>query len=724
MKKIILRNFRKYQRHIRSLIKSRWLITVLILVFLLVTSVGIINSAYVYYMEKNYVNVFEMKMLIVSYIKKKLQKAVEIGIVNFNMFEGVTFEDLRISAEEDFSNNKIFFQCQRVDIRFNSLFGKQLGIEKIIFHNSKLELDSEFSFSELTKEINASGFPSLEFRNIILIKRQEGKLLWKTHSPVNIFLQRKNTYYSVLVEDSWFFRIFSKLKGSGTLDLSKNSLELLLEFTNYPVTSVSGSLEELTYIQVDSGKLTGFFRILDSKEEKKLDGNFNLYSISGSLNGFEGLKLKDLPINCKFSYYKEIENESSEIYFQKKINNPSFYYNEFYYKSKDNIEKKIISTLFENFEKLSNSFEIEDEFKISGNLKLDLTIQDLAKGSEKFNIDGILSADRLQISKKNPYLVFNLKEGGLRINPNGGVSGNINFELFQKKGSFELNGNMRFLKSSSLDYEIFSDTTYTLKLEQVSILDIKEIYNSIKEYIENDIRERQEKMLPESYIIKDPIFKKFFEKASLKGDIVIHSFKNNEKSPELGPLEIQTKYQNKTLNLEFLSKVEEPFIKGSFRGVFEGSNPYFSLYLKLNNYPWNQPFINYCGYDFVPKFLNLNLSVQSSGNNFSDLTGRKSYTLSCEMLDTKFSSQGQSLEEIDSLFQNESLSIKGNRSGYALDGYFQGLEIDSENLHFKGHGNITKTGEHVFNFWGNWNGKYISWNLTEQGGKKCQFIKK
>ena len=724
MKKIILKNFRKYQRHIRSLIKSRWLITVLILLFLLVTSVGIINSAYVYYMEKNYVNVFEIKMLIVSYIKKKLHKAVEIGIVNFNMFEGVTFEDLRISAEEDFSNNKIFFQCQRVDIRFSSLFGKQLGIEKIIFHNSKLELDSEFSFSELTKEINASGFPSLEFRNIILIKRQEGKLLWKTHSPVNIFLQRKNTYYSVLVEDSWFFRIFSKLKGSGTLDLSKNSLELLLEFTNYPATSVSGSLEDLTYIQVDSGKLTGFFRILDSRDEKKIDGNFNLYSISGSLNGFEGLKLKDLPINCKFSYYKEIENENSEIYFQKKINNPSFYYNEFFYKSKDNIEKKIISTLFENFEKLSNSFEIEDEFKISGNLKLDLTIQDLAKGSEKFNIDGVLSVERLQISRKNPYLVFNLKEGGIRVNPNGGLAGNINFELFQKKGSFELNGKVQFLKSSTLDYQIFSDTNYTLKLEKVSILDVKEIYNSLKEYIENDIRERQEKMLPESYIIKDPIFQKFFEKANLKGDIFINSFKNNENSQHLGPLEIQTKYQNKTLNLEFISKVEKPFVKGNLKGVLEGSNPYFSFYLQLDNYPWGQPFINYCGYEFVPKVLNLNLSVQSSGNNFSDLTGRKSYTLSCEMLDTKFYSQGQSLEEIDSLFRNESLSIKGNRSGYALDGYFQGLEINSENLHFKGYGNITKTGEHVFNFWGTWNGKYISWNLTEQGEKKCQFIKK
>ena len=157
----------KVSNNLFGVIKSRWMISIFIFISLLSGSIYTANNFYVYQMKKNYINLSEMKKVITNYIKIKLNKAIELGIVDFSLIEGITIEDIKISEEEDFSNNKLFFISQRVDIKLSSVFSKNVFIEEIIVHNSKLEIDiNEFNIESFFKYFKERNFPKIEFRNL------------------------------------------------------------------------------------------------------------------------------------------------------------------------------------------------------------------------------------------------------------------------------------------------------------------------------------------------------------------------------------------------------------------------------------------------------------------------------------------------------------------------------------------------------------------------------
>jgi hypothetical protein len=730
LKKALVHFFKKKQRSIltffRSVLKSRWLITFLIILVLAVTTIGIVNNVYVYYMKKNYVNLFEMKLLIVSYIKENMKKAVEMGVVDFNLFEGVTFEDIRISSEEDFSNNKVFFYTQRLDLRFSTIFKKNVSIEKVIFHNTRIEVESSFSISEFIEYIKASNLPSLEFRNLTIIKKLDGKIVWQTNRPIHLNLVKKKEKYTIQLDDSYFYMNFSaQMLGQGQLDLEKKHLFILLQLDGIPLEKFSGVIEELTYIQPDSGTLAGFIKLEESLWETNMDGNLNLYSVTGK---FQNIRISSIPLNCKFSYYKEVEDQKEEIYFQRKINNPNFYLNQNYHKSKDAGGKLMVSGLFQDLEKLSSAMDFDENTKLSGNLKIDFSIEDQIKGPELFKIEGLFVGEKFGIQRNKPALDLRVDNGGFRINSNGNFESNLELEIFGKKGSLSGSGIVQFLKVNDENYNfsLNSNTIFNLKLDEIIFSDFRDIYESIQNSVEEDIRERQEKMLPESYIVRTPFYKQYLERTGLQIKFQSQSFKNEPNGKELGPMVLDFRYLRSSLDLEILSKSENPFFQLFLKGMLDKKMPYWDLRLKLNEFPWNKKYTSYCGYDFIPESLNLNLAVQSTGNNFSDFTGRKSYSLFFELLRTNFKSniENPKLEGFDELFQNTNVNIKGGWAGFGLDGYFRDLEIYSEVLSYKGFGNVSKSGSHAFNFWGTNDGKYSSWNLTRQEGNKCLYSKK
>ncbi|MCX8000439.1 MAG: hypothetical protein N3A69_16045, partial [Leptospiraceae bacterium] len=155
MKTNLIWHFRKkkegIRRRVKKIIQSRWLITIIIVFFLGIVSFGIANNIYIYYLQKNNINIFQIKNIILQFIKTELGKATEIGMVSANILDGISFEDIRISAEEDFSNNKILFNSRRMDLRLGPIFSKSLQLEKIVFHNSKLEIEQNFELQKISK---------------------------------------------------------------------------------------------------------------------------------------------------------------------------------------------------------------------------------------------------------------------------------------------------------------------------------------------------------------------------------------------------------------------------------------------------------------------------------------------------------------------------------------------------------------------------------------------
>ena len=74
----------KIRNSLFGVIKSRWMISIFILSTLIFGSVYTANNFYVYQMKKNYINLSDMKKVINNYIKIKLNKAIELGIIDFS----------------------------------------------------------------------------------------------------------------------------------------------------------------------------------------------------------------------------------------------------------------------------------------------------------------------------------------------------------------------------------------------------------------------------------------------------------------------------------------------------------------------------------------------------------------------------------------------------------------------------------------------------------------
>ena len=71
-------------------LKSKWNVTIFIAFLLLSVTLFIVNNFYAYYVRKNYVNIYQVKSSIVTFIRKNLSKAVEIGIADLD-FAGRRF---------------------------------------------------------------------------------------------------------------------------------------------------------------------------------------------------------------------------------------------------------------------------------------------------------------------------------------------------------------------------------------------------------------------------------------------------------------------------------------------------------------------------------------------------------------------------------------------------------------------------------------------------------
>ncbi|MCB1177516.1 MAG: hypothetical protein KDK36_08060, partial [Leptospiraceae bacterium] len=171
----------------------------------------------------------------------------------------------------------------------------------------------------------------------------------------------------------------------------------------------------------------------------------------------------------------------------------------------------------------------------------------------------------------------------------------------------------------------------------------------------------------------------------------------------------------------------EKILDSSLKGFVDKKNPYFDFRTNFNNFPYGISFFNYCGYSINPGFINLNFSIQSIGNNFSDLMVARNFNLDFDFQNSKLepiNEEEENKEFIESFPTNIS-QIKGGWSGYGPESYFRNVEIKSEEINLKGFGNTTKKGTEVFNFWGLKNGKMYSLNLTTgKGGVECQILKK
>ncbi len=720
MKKITFRRIQRKGRSIRqtikSIIKSRWLVTILIILFLSIASFGITNNVYVYYLEKNNVNIYQIKNLILQFIKLELKKAIEIGVVHLNIIDGISFEDIRISAEEDFSNNQILFSAHRMDLRLSSIFSKSFSIEKIVFYNARLESEQDFEIKNFSKYLVENNIPSIEFKNLTIILKKENQVIFRTAKPIDLKLTRKKNKFIINGNDGIVFgKLFRQISLSGRWETDSKLIDLKLEIQNFSVQKISGAVQSITLLNAYDGELEGFLHYYSSNQEEKIDGSLDFYSLSGYfLNDF---KINSLMLNVKFSYF----SDGKEVYFNRKLNNPHFVCDIQYHKKEDGNVLHRISGSLENLEKFDWGYKENQTLQLSGKINFDINLEELAKGNELFQLSGLINFQQFSLKETNSKFSLFIEEGGLRANSSGEILGSLKGKLFSKKFHWKSFGTLKCLKSNqNLTYVIQSNLGSELFLEKYIQTEYEGLSEVILSQIEKSIQEQQEKMYTQNYIIYNPMFKKFIEQANLQFSINVDSFYIAEKGENLGKIYGNLKYSRNNLQFKLSSIQETPLFDFDLKAIIDRRNPYYDLRVKYRNYQWKNLFIEFCGYGIYPNTVNLDLSLQTSGNNFSEMLSGKSFNLEFEINDFEWKLRNPKISSDFFIYKTPKWSTKGGFSGYGFEGYFRNLELFSQTASFKGFGS-TKIGGFQFNFWGQNSGAYVNWSVITNKEKKCQF---
>ncbi len=710
-------------------LRSRWTFTFLVGFIILIAILFISNNFYAYYVKKNYINIFQVKSSIVSFIRKNLSKAVEIGIADFSSIQGIIFEDIKISQEEDFSSDKLLFTSKRIDVRLTSIFAKAIVPEKIVIYSAKLNinLDDPMNLNVL-RYIHELNLPDIYFDNLEIHLRANNQDLLRSSRPIHVSLIRKDQFLDISFNDNRFMGILAgSLQGSGNFNLETNENSLRIDFSNQDMENMSGISKALLNLTPESGIADGFISLSKNKTDFSIDGNLNFRKFSGDFFPISNIKANDLTINVKFSYLKEaISEKNVESYFKRKISSPEFFYDEQVYTPANNLRKTTISIQVDNFNKLLDGLVLEDELTVNGNMKLNMRMEETGKIADWIWIDGNGSISDLEFKSKSPEV--RIANTGLQFNwSQNELHTELKGKLFDKDFTSNLDGNVSFTKVSKEVpvSAIASNIKINLNLDTLILKSFQSIYDSIEKKIIEDIKERQEKMLPESFFIQSLLYKVFLEKANVKANIKIAEAKYRPDSHALGKYNIDLKIESGAGNLALAGGVlnkNENELNLNFH--FSQKMPSFDFRTQISSLLWFDETFDLCDSSIYSDIIDFNMAFISSGNNFSDLLVNRNINGELSLTGNSFirSNPGDNIN-LSEMFQGQSnLNISLGFNAYSQEGFLRNIEVKNGELDLRGNANLVRSDVNYF-FYGQLKNKPQNLTFTKTG-TSCQKAKK
>ncbi|MBP7283622.1 MAG: hypothetical protein KBA66_18695 [Leptospiraceae bacterium] len=726
----LLKNFleRLYIYRIRF-VESKWSVTFLILFIIFCFSLFIGNNIYEYYAKKKYVNIFQEKSSIVSFIRKNFSKAVEIGIVDFSSLNGIIFEDIKISQEEDFSSNKLLFTSKRIDVRLTSIFSQAVVPKKIVIYGAKLVIDiDDPSTSNLLKYIHELNLPDIYFDKLDIIVRANNQDLLQSDKPLQLSIERKNEFLVISLNDNRFLGILAgKIKGDGKVNLETKEGFLRVDFSNHDLENMPGISRMLLNLSPESGIADGFIAIDKTKEDFKVDGNLNFRKFSGDFYPISNIKANDLTINAKFSYLKEyIDAKNSESYFKRKISSPEFFYDEQIFTPNNNLKKTTISIQVDNFHKLFEGLILEDEFSIQGNMKLNMRIEETGNISDWIWIDGNGSLNNFEFRSMSPDI--RLLDTNLHfIWSQNELQTGLRGKLFDKELITDMSGIISFNKAANknLPNPLASNLKLNVTMDSLILKNFQSIYEFFTKTVSEDIKERQEKMLPESFFIQSPLYKVFLEKAKLKANLKLDDVKYRSSSHSLGKYNLDLKIESGLGNLNLSGGANNKTDTDLNLNIyFDRKMPTFEFRTKVSSLFWFDEIMDICDSSIYSDIIDFNMTFISSGNNFSDLLVNRSIAGELALRRNSFlrTNPGDNINLFE-LFSEENISdISLGFNAYSQDGFVRNIEVKGGTGVLRGNAAFTRSGIN-FGMFGQLKNKPINLSFIKTGNS-CQTIKK
>ncbi|TGK31828.1 hypothetical protein EHQ12_03650 [Leptospira gomenensis] len=616
------RDFLVYLRlFLRFLRENRKIRFVLIASVLIFSIHWIVVESASYYVRTRLLDLRGLKELSRNFINRELGRAVTLGVVEYDFPNAVVFEDFRISSEEDFALNHILLKTNKIQFKLGGLWKGQPFIRGISVKDASINLDLKDQISgELIGYIQKINIPEIRLTNTTITISRDGEEVLNSLKGIDILIAKQPQGVVVTVSDSTFPLPYSRFI-HGTFETSFQSDESKSEFRfqNVKAEKVRGLYSLFGKTAFQSGKISGEYKILIRGKKISVKGKNRYDNVSGRIlqDLPLGLKLPDLK-DADFDHEMDLELDESQ---EKQVHTFSKEENRFrltYFVG----PKKLAA--WETFVDWKNLRSLRSVLQFSGDLEtLEGQLNLKGKWEESGNygdwIKSEVSLSLMGFHWKDPYIDLRLDQSNADIVSGNQLSFGAKGSLFQEPFSVKIAGKTGWKKSPRANgaffYPWYNDWKWDLELDRISVKDFLPIYHSWKNYIRNDIRTRQEKLIPEIRWTRTPFYKYLMEFFTANIRWKLKSFRFKER--DLGKATLEGKVVPFFSRLDLKGYREETqFVEAFANFTFGQDNPYMDLRLKATELPWEEPINGFCGAWIVPETVTSDVTIRLFGDDF------------------------------------------------------------------------------------------------------------
>ncbi|TGM81009.1 LIC_12586 family protein [Leptospira bouyouniensis] len=671
-----------------------------------------------FYLRNYRIPLVKLRKVVSATINKELGKAVDIGVLDFSLREGLIIEDLVVSNEEDFSYNDHMLKVKKVTFRLSSYFKESPTVERIDFYSPHLVLNEDIGMrSRLIEYIQTSRIKDIRFHDARLtVKKSETTLVdWKEGWDIDLL--RKNKRIFLKYNNGWFWvPNTTRIKGEG--EFSESNLEdYRFEFfwKNYPSEEAILLTNYLFGANVQSAVVSGEGRISANLNSGfVLDGDVEFENSYISVPFFEDYLLAGFRFREKFHFTKDSEErEFIGNDFQIKTQVLSRITKETLVSRKIEFQIGALEDIFEHVTDISGNVR----YPLFGELHGFVELNETGEKNKWFSVIGDVTGSEIKLDSS----LVQLENGNLSLKwkPNNEWDLKIDAEIFGKPSHLFGFGSSDWNRSKKIDgsyyYPMSSKTKLSFQTTELTAIDWKPLYEDWKKDTMEEIRERQEKLIPEEYFYQTKLYKYFLESMNFDLGIQITNFFPYRGSKSLGESKgnLGVKDGRFSLNLG-LGNLDS---KVSMVSYFASKTPNFSFNLYLKEYPWSDPWMNLCGIDVKPSNVSIDFSFNSIGSDYYMLhkDARTSYSLKLfgvNFREGDLVSKGNF--DIKPLKSNFDMEFTLNR--YSDLDYLSDVVVTSDTIDLKGYGN-NKNGNYQMTLYGLLGETRGSFNVSEEENK-------
>ncbi|MDF3820208.1 hypothetical protein P3G55_09870 [Leptospira sp. 96542] len=679
-------------------------------VFLSFLSLGFVflSFVFVYFLFEFYIRNYripltELRKIITTVINKELGRAVDIGVLDFSLREGLILEDLVISQEEDFSFNEHLLKVKKVTFRLSNYFKNTPKVERVDFYGAQLVLgDGDNLQDQLLGYLRTTKVKDIRFHDTRITLKKENSTVLDWKEGWDIFLYRKNKTIYTSYDNGWFWiPNTTRISGEGFFhesDLDEYRFDI--KWKNFPSDEALLFTNYLFGSVVHSAVLTGEGRVEKKKSESYvISGNVEFENSIIPLPFFPNFLLDSFRFQEKF-YFTNTKEERifSSFDFLIGVTAETVTAKEPLVQRKIEFKISGLEQITDHITDLSGS----SLFPLKGGLKGSFQILETGEKNKWFDILGEIQGSNLEWNSE----FLNLRNGdfALKFDENNHWELNLNSEVFDKPTKLNLVGDAEWSKAKKIDgsfyYPMYSKTKGSIFAQSITANDWNKLYFDWKKDTVEEIKERQEKLIPDEYFYQKKVYKYFLESMNFDLAIVFNAFYPYSGAKNLGETKGSLVVRDGRFQLNLPLGQENS--KLSLISYYASKTPNLLFSLNLVEYPWSESWMNLCGVDLYPSRVSLDYGFTSVGSDYYTIhkDARVSYSLKLFDVNLKNSDIFTNLT-IPKEIWNKPFRLEFDLDHYFETDYIRNMVIEGQNIDIRSGYGSNKSGFFAFSLYGN-----------------------